>query len=241
MKVRIEDIELDHKCRDDLSAILIGIQYLYSQEDLRERLFTLLDKYILPGTNRKVGRPGMDMWRIPVMGLLKQGLNRDYDRLHDLVNQHSDVRRFPGHAVIGDNYRYNYQTIKDNVSLLKPKLLEEVNQSVVESGHKSSGKESDEILRGRCGSFVVETNVHYPTERQDAPRGRARRLGSLLLRLVPVEKKRKSVRRRFKMVAEPGVPLHIMSMPVLPSAIRLYAALKHAFRSWPKGGSRTGR
>ena len=29
--------------------------------------------------------------------------------------------RFPSHAVIGDNYRYNYQTIKDNVSLLKPK------------------------------------------------------------------------------------------------------------------------
>ena len=74
-EVRIEDIELDHKCRDDLSAILIGIQYLFSQEDLRERLFALLDKYILPGTNRKVGRPGMDMWRIPVMGLLKQGLN----------------------------------------------------------------------------------------------------------------------------------------------------------------------
>ena len=92
-----------------MSAILIGIQNLYSQEDLRERLFALLDKYILPDTNRKVGRPGMDMWRIPVMGLLKQGLNRDYDRLHDLVNQHSDVRRFPGHAVIGDNYRYNYQ------------------------------------------------------------------------------------------------------------------------------------
>ena len=67
-EVRIEDIELDHKCRADFSAILIGIQYLYSQEDLRERLFSLLDKYILPGTNRKVGRPGMDMWRIPVSG-----------------------------------------------------------------------------------------------------------------------------------------------------------------------------
>ena len=38
-----------------------------------------------------------------------------------------------------------------------------------------------------------------------------------------------------KWFAEPGVPLHIMSMPILPSAIRLYAALKHAFRNWPKG------
>ena len=61
-EVRIEDIALDHKCRDDLIAILIGIKRLYLQEDLRERLFALLDKYILPGTNRKVGRPGMDMW-----------------------------------------------------------------------------------------------------------------------------------------------------------------------------------
>ena len=65
-EVRIEDIALDHKCRDDLIVILIGIKCLYLQEDLRERLFALLDKYILPGTNRKVGRPGMDMWSILV-------------------------------------------------------------------------------------------------------------------------------------------------------------------------------
>ena len=80
-EVRIEDIALDYKCRDDLIAILIGIQYLYLQEDLRERLFALLDKYILPGTNRKVGRPGMDMWSILVLGLIKQGTNCDYDQL----------------------------------------------------------------------------------------------------------------------------------------------------------------
>ena len=43
--------------------------------DLPHSVLALLDKYILPGTNRKVGRSGMDMWRIPVMGLLKQGLN----------------------------------------------------------------------------------------------------------------------------------------------------------------------
>ena len=79
-EVRIKDIALDHKCRDDLIAILIGIQYLYLQEDLRERLFALLDKYILPGTNRKVGRPGMDMWSILVLGLIKQGTNCDYDQ-----------------------------------------------------------------------------------------------------------------------------------------------------------------
>ena len=56
-EVHIEDIELDLKSCDDISALLIGLQYFYSQEALRERLFALLDEYILPGTNRKVGRP----------------------------------------------------------------------------------------------------------------------------------------------------------------------------------------
>ena len=133
-EVRIKDIALDRKCRDDLIAILIGIQYLYLQEDLRERLFALLDKYMLPGTNRKVGRPGMDMWSILVLGLIKQGTNCDYDQLHSLVNYHSALRQFLGHAV-GDNHLYNYQTIKDNLSLLNPELLQEVNRLFVEIGH----------------------------------------------------------------------------------------------------------
>ena len=38
-EVRIEDIKLDHKCRDDMPTLLGGLQYLYSQETLRERLF----------------------------------------------------------------------------------------------------------------------------------------------------------------------------------------------------------
>ena len=38
-EVCIEDIELDLKSRDDNPALLIRLQYLYSQEPLRERLF----------------------------------------------------------------------------------------------------------------------------------------------------------------------------------------------------------
>ena len=65
-EVRIEDIELDLKSRDDMLALLIGLQYLYSQEALRDRLFALMDEYILPGIDRKVERPGMAMWGILV-------------------------------------------------------------------------------------------------------------------------------------------------------------------------------
>ena len=163
-EVRIEDIELDIKSRDDIPAILIGLQYLYSQKALRDRLFALMDKYILPGVNRKVGRPGMAMWNILVLAVVKQGLGCDFDRLHDLANQHMAIRQFLGHADIGDKTRYHYQTLVDNVSLLNPKLLGKVNQLVAECGHTVVGKKPGEPLRGRCDSFVAETNVHYPTD-----------------------------------------------------------------------------
>ena len=66
-EVRIEDIELDIKCRDDFPVLLNGLQDLYSQEALRDRILALMDKCILPGVNKKkVGRPGMDMWSILV-------------------------------------------------------------------------------------------------------------------------------------------------------------------------------
>ena len=73
-EARIKDIKLDHKSRDDIPEVLLGLQHLYSHEETREKLFSLLEEHILPGTNRNVGRPGMELWRILVMGVLKQGL-----------------------------------------------------------------------------------------------------------------------------------------------------------------------
>ena len=154
-EVRIEDIKLNHKSRDDMPALLIELKYLYSQETLRDRLFALLDEFILPGINKKVGRPGMDMWSILLMGVVKQGLGCDFDRLHDLANQHMALRQFLGHADIGDKKRYHYQTLVDNVSLLNPKLLGKVNQLIVESGHSVVGKN----LASPCAGAVIRLSL----------------------------------------------------------------------------------
>ena len=121
-EVSIEDIELNLKSRDDMPALLGGLQYLYSQEALRDRFLELMDEHILPGTNIKVGRPGMDMWSILVMGVVKQGLGCDFDRLHDLVSHHTVLRQFLGHD-IGDQKRYHYQTLVDSVYQRMQKLL----------------------------------------------------------------------------------------------------------------------
>ena len=160
----IGQIWIDPKSRDDIPAVLKGLQHIWGEEALRARLFALLDEHILPEADRTVGRPGMELWQILVLGVLKQGLGCDFDRLHDLANHHATIRAFLGHGDFVDKTRYEYQTVVDNVSLLTPELLSAVGQLVVESGHKVARKKPGEPLRGRCDSFVVETDVHYPTD-----------------------------------------------------------------------------
>ena len=72
-QVPIGEIWIDPKSRDDIPAVLKGLQHLWCDEELRGRLFDLLDEHVLPGTDRKVGRPGMELWRILVLGVLQQG------------------------------------------------------------------------------------------------------------------------------------------------------------------------
>ena len=163
-QVPIDQIRIDPKSRDDIPAVLKGLQHIWCDEGLRARLLALLDEHVLPEVDRTVGRPGMELWRILVLGVLKQGLACDFDRLHDLANHHQTIRSFLGHSDFGDETYYEYQTVVDNVSLLTPALLSAVGRLVVESGHQVAKKKPGEPLRGRCDSFVVETDVHYPTD-----------------------------------------------------------------------------
>jgi len=48
--------------------------------------------------------------------------------------------------------------------LLTPEILDEINQIVVKAGHSIISPNKDPQLRGSCDSFVVETDVHYPTD-----------------------------------------------------------------------------
>ena len=156
-QIPVDKVWLDPKSRDDIPAVLKGLQHLYKEK--QEELFMLLEKHILPGTHRGVGRPGMEMWRILVLGVLKQGLGCDFDRLHNLANHHETVRAILGHSDFADKTHYELQTIVDNVSLMRPELLAEVGRLVVESGHAVARKKPGGRLRGRCDSFVVETDV----------------------------------------------------------------------------------
>ena len=161
--IPIEDIRLNAKSRDDTPALLIGLQAIYKDEALRNELFALLDKHILPDRRRDTGRPGMELWSILVMGVLKQGLRCDYDRLQNLVNGHIKIRQMLGHGPL-DESEYEIQNIRDNVELMTPELLREAGQLIARTDTKLSRKKPGAALVGRCGSFVAETDVHHPTD-----------------------------------------------------------------------------
>ena len=138
----MEDIELDMKSRDGIPALLPGLRHLYSDGAFRTRLFALMEERMLPGVDRKVGRPGMEMWRIPVMGVGRQGPGRDFDRPHGLANRHRTLRRFPGHPDVWDGRRYHHRTLVDNVGLLNPVLPAGVSRLIGGSGHAVAAKKA---------------------------------------------------------------------------------------------------
>ena len=169
----ISAIELDAKSRDDIPQILRGLQYIYVTPEIRERVFAILADVIptrpeKDGTEGKAdpeaGRPGMDQWKILVLGILRQGLNADYDRVQELANQHATIRQMLGHGDWADETRYALQTLKDNLRLFTAEILDRINQEVVRAGHRLVKKSPDDVLHARVDSFVLETDVHYPTD-----------------------------------------------------------------------------
>ncbi len=161
----IKDIQFDLNSRDEIPQILMGLQHIYSNKDLRKSVFDILEDLTPEGIDPKNGRNGMSYWKILVLGTLRLGCNIDYDKLKEIADQHNTVREMLGYLIYLDEEKfYPLQTVKDNVSLLTPEVMDQVNQEVVKYGHSLLGKTVLDTLNASCDSFVVETNVHFPTD-----------------------------------------------------------------------------
>jgi IS5 family transposase len=166
----ISQIQLDVRSRDDIPRLLRGLQYIYVTPQVRERVFAILAEVLPPredGTEKvsaDTGRPGMEQWKILVLGVLRLGLNADYDRVHELANQHNTIRQMLGHGDWSDETQYGLQQIAENLRLLTPEILERINAEVVAAGHSLVKKGPDDGLAVRSDSFVLKTDVHFPTD-----------------------------------------------------------------------------
>jgi hypothetical protein len=135
-EVDIESITFDLRSRDEIPKLLRGLQYIYCTPEIREQVFRLLEEMVPEGRDRKNGRPGMELWKILVLGTIRLNCNWDYDKLKEIADNHRTLRLMLGHSSLyEDEYTYPLQTLKDNVRLLTPEILERINEVVVKAGH----------------------------------------------------------------------------------------------------------
>ncbi len=159
----LEEITLPLHNRDDFYLCMTAILHLYHDVLLRARLFSRLAEIFPAGVRTDRGRPGMFAWRIFVLGVLKQVLRCDYQRLAMLATEVQVLRQILFHSEFDDTV-YCPQTLQDNLSLLTSEILAEFIQMVAECGQKVAGKQEGEVLQGRCDSKVCKTNVEFPSD-----------------------------------------------------------------------------
>lgn len=158
----IRKIEVDLRSRDDIPALIRGLQHIYMEDHLRMLVFSVLKENHFTIADVTTGRPGMDLWRLFVLAVFRVNLNWDYDRLTDMLNNHLLIRQIFGHEA-SDTSNHSRSTIRDNFNLIDDEIITKINTIVVSEGHRLLG-ERGKPLKGRCDSFVVESNVHFPTD-----------------------------------------------------------------------------
>jgi len=167
--IPIEKIQLPTKSRDELPPILAGLQWIWMHPPLKADLFALLEAALLAG-KKATGRLGMDLWQILVLGVVRLGLDADWDRLEDLANHHTLLRQMLGVPTLSwgqDAKVFARQTLRDNVALLDDELLKEINARVAAAGREvfvKKGGAPAAALELKTDSYVLETDVHFPTD-----------------------------------------------------------------------------
>jgi hypothetical protein len=158
--VPVEKVSLNLESRDRIVPVLRALQFVYSDRKLTDQILALVAADINPDSRTDTGRKGMDYWHICVLAAVRMGCNYTYDQLHDLAENHRKLRAIMG---LGDcdETEFKFRTIRNNVCLLKPETVARINQAIVGLGHTIEPEAIDKV---RADSFVMETNIHYPTE-----------------------------------------------------------------------------
>jgi len=165
----IEKIRLPLKSRDELPPILAGLQWIWMHPTLKAEIFALLEAKVLAG-KQATGRTGMDLWQILVLGVVRLGLDADWDRMEDLANHHLLVRQMLGIPATPwgqDAKEFGHQTLRDNVALLDDEVLQATNARIAAAGREVFAKKAGApgaALELKVDSYVLETDVHFPTD-----------------------------------------------------------------------------
>lgn len=160
----IEKIQIPLKSRDEMPPILTGLQWIFLTPEVNEAVFQVLEKKV-QGNKQQTGRPGMDLWHILVLGVTRLGLDCDFDRLEYHANFDSLLREILGIPSLKEGGRsFHQKTLSENVCMVDDELLAQINAVVTRFGRQEFKKKDEEKIAAKTDSYVLETNVHFPTD-----------------------------------------------------------------------------
>jgi len=157
----IEDVLLNTNCRDEIIPILRALQHIYSQVEVRDAILADVASDVNGSCSAKLGREGMTYWQILVLAAVRLGCNLNYDKLQDLAENHRRLRQLMGLDGWDDQRSFDYRRIWENVCRVQPQTLEKINHRLLAVGHQLA-PDAGKAVRG--DGFVVQTNIHYPTD-----------------------------------------------------------------------------
>ena len=157
----VPNVRLNLDCRDEIVPILCALQHIYTRPDLRDEILRAIARDINRTSSRKRGRSGMHYWQILVLAAVRLGCDLDYDRLQDLAEQHRALRQIMGIGDWDEHVTFDWRRIRDNLTKIRPETIERIDHLVVATGHELAPHAAETV---RADSFVVQTNIHYPTE-----------------------------------------------------------------------------
>ena len=155
-KTPIERVVLPVRSRDELPPVLAGLQWIFQTPELNRQVFDLLEKKVV-GAKQATGRPGLDLWHILVLGIVRLALDCDYDRLEHLANYDSLLRQILGlHPTLSDLEKpFHYKTLSQNVCQVDEELLRQINALVVQAGRAAFKKKKTVPLSRSAPRWTV--------------------------------------------------------------------------------------
>jgi disulfide oxidoreductase YuzD len=133
----VSKIYISPKSKNALDQLIAALKELYCNAEYNNKIFSIIEKH-LPKADRKNGRPGMNLWTVFVLSQVRMCLGAGYSMLHNLSNNHRLLRQLIGveDEFGAEPFTFEYQNIYDNVSRLGDEMLKELNDTVVEFGHR---------------------------------------------------------------------------------------------------------
>jgi transposase, IS5 family len=162
---QVADVPLNLGCRHETVPILRALQHIYSRPELRDSILRAIARDVNGRSSARRGRPGLSYWEILVLAAVRLGCNCNYDQLQDLAENHRALRQAMGIGAWEDDRegrkRFDWRRIESNLNLLRPETVEQINRILAQEGHRLEPTAAETV---RGDSFVMETNIHFPTD-----------------------------------------------------------------------------